>query len=303
MSSDLNAVAVFLKVVELSSFRAAAQALRLPRSTVSLKVAQLEDQLGVRLLERTTRALRLTEVGRTYQREVAPALEAVEQAGRSAADLESEPSGTLRLTAPIELGQAVLGEVLAEYLRRCPAVKLDVELTDRRVDLIEDGFDLALRAGPLPDSTLVARKLGEPRRMLLVASPAYLSRRGIPRRPAELHRHSCMVMSGARTPTSWPFYLRGRRQLVEVDPQIAVNSHMVLRELALAGHGIARLPEMQTEADRRAGRLRGLLEKLAGPRLPWHALYPSARHPSVKLRVLLDILDRYALRPADRSGA
>ena len=121
MINDLNAVTVFLKVVELGSFRAAAQALRLPRSTVSLRVAQLEDQLGVRLLERTTRALRLTEAGRTYQAEVTPALETVERAGRLVADRETQPGGSLGLTAPIELGQAVLGGVLAEYLRRCRA--------------------------------------------------------------------------------------------------------------------------------------------------------------------------------------
>ena len=127
--------------------------------------------------------------------------------------------------------------------------------------------------------------------MLLVASPAYLARRGRPRRPADLVRHTCLVMSGARTPTSWPLYVRGRRVLVEVEPHVAVNSHLVLRALAIAGHGIARLPEQQAERACRTGQLRVVLEKLAGPRLPWYAVYPSARHVSVKLRILLEVLE------------
>lgn len=292
MTNDLNAVAVFLKVVELGSFRGAAQALRLPRSTVSLRVAQLEDGLGARLLERTTRALRLTEAGRAYQRQVGPALEAVELAGRAVADLEAEPSGSLRLTAPVELGQVLFGGVLAEYLRRCPGVKLDVELTDRRVDLVEEGFDLALRAGALADSTLVVRKLGAPKRMLLCASPAYLARRGRPRRPADLVRHDCLVMSGARTATSWPFVVRGKPVLVEVTPRVAVNSLRVVRDLTLAGHGIARLPEQLTERARASGALRVVLAAHVGPGLPLHALYPSARHVSPKLRVLIEVLEQ-----------
>jgi DNA-binding transcriptional LysR family regulator len=293
MSGDLNAVVIFLEVVARNSFRAAAQSLRLPPSTVSLKVAQLEDQLGVRLLERTTRALRLTEAGRAYQRQVAPALETVELAARAVADLDAQPTGSLRITAPFEFGQVAMGPVLGEYLRRCPAVHLDVELTDRRVDLIEEGFDLALRAGFLPDSTLVARKLGKPSRMLLVASPAYLARRGVPRRPADLTRHDCLVMSGARTPTTWTFAARGRRQLVEVDPRVAVNSLVVLHDLAVAGHGIARLPEPHTATARRTGQLRTVLEHLCESRLPWHAIYPSARHVPARLRVLLDVLETH----------
>jgi DNA-binding transcriptional LysR family regulator len=291
MAPDLNAVAVFLKVVELSSFRAAAQALRLPRSTVSFKVSQLEDQLGVRLLERTTRALRLTDAGRAYRLQVAPALEMVDQAGRAVADLEAEPTGTLRLTAPMEMGQALMGDVLGEYLHRCPGVKLDVVLTDRRVDLIEEGFDLALRAGTLPDSTLMARRLGNPTRMLLVASPDYLHRRSPPRHPTDLARHDCMVMSGARTPTTWSFLVGGKRLDVDVDPRLAVNSHLVLRDLAVAGQGIARLPESFTVTARRSGRLRAVLERYAGAPLAWHAIYPSARHLSAKLRILLDLFE------------
>ena len=127
--------------------------------------------------------------------------------------------------------------------------------------------------------------------MLLVASPVYLARRGNPRRPADLNRHTCLVMSGARTPTSWPLYVRGRRMLVEVEPHVAVNSHLVLRALAIAGHGIARLPERRVEGPGRAGQLRVVLEKLASPPLPWHAVYPSARHVSVKLRILLEVLE------------
>src|SRR5262249_53767729 len=153
--ADLNAIAVFAKVVELHSFRAASAAMRIPRSTVSARVAQLESRLGVRLLERTTRRLRLTDAGGAYYRHVAPARGALPAADPELADLKAEVSGPLRITATVDGGQSLLAPILAEYLRRHPKVELHLELTDRRVDLLEEGFDLALRAGHLPDSSLI----------------------------------------------------------------------------------------------------------------------------------------------------
>lgn len=286
--SDLSAVFAFVKIVELKSFRAAARALNAPASTLSRKIAELEDRLGVRLLERTTRTLRLTDAGDAYHRQVAPALEALSDAEGALADLQSTPTGLVRLSAPIEYGQLTLGGVVAEYLRRYPSMKVRVELTDRTVDLVEEGFDAALRPGPLPDSTLVARSLGRPERMRLYASGDYLRRRGVPRRPGDLVEHDCLVMSSMRQPTRWPFRDRRKRVTVEVKARAEVNSFRILRDLAVAGHGIARLPD--NLGDRaQTGKLRTVLDDFVEPALEWHLLYPSARNASPKVRALLEV--------------
>jgi DNA-binding transcriptional LysR family regulator len=298
MNPDLNSIIVFVKVVELRSFRAAAQSLRVPRSTVSLRITQLEKRLGARLLERTTRSVRVTDAGIAYYREVEPALQAIRDGERVIAGLEAEPTGNLRWTAPADMDAGALGKLLSQYARIHPAVQVQVELTDRRVNLIEDGFDLALRAGPLDDSSLIMRKLGKPERLLCYASADYLRRRGKPVRPEDLLAHDCLVMSGHRQPTLWRFH-EGRKLLpVEVRPRIAVNSFAVLRTLVDAGCGIARLPEAQIHSARNKVPLRLVLEEFSPPPMHWHALYPSARNLSPKVRALLELLDRSFARGA-----
>ncbi|AKV04411.1 Transcriptional regulator, LysR family [Labilithrix luteola] len=287
--SDLGPLLTFAKVVELKSFRAAAEALGAPRSTVSHKVAQLEDRLGIRLIERTTRTLRLTEAGSAYHRQIAPALEALEDADRAVVDLHTAPRGVLRITAPAEFGQLAVGEVVAEYMRRHPSVDVHVELTDRVVDLVEEGFDLALRRGPLENSTLVARKLGRPGHMRVYASRDYLRRRGEPRHPEDLAHHDCLVMTSLRQPVIWKFRQGRKRIAVEVRPHAGVNSFTLLCELAVAGHGVARLPEFLGERALPAGTLRTVLDAFVEPPYEWHAVYPSARHVSPKVRALIQV--------------
>jgi DNA-binding transcriptional LysR family regulator len=288
--TDVPAVLAFAKVVELNSFRAGATALGAPRSTVSHKVAQLEDRLGVRLLERTTRALRLTDTGRAYYDRIVPALDAIHDAEREIADLHAEPRGLLRLTAPAEFGQLALGEIVAEYLRRHVAMEVQAELTDRVVNLVEEGFDLAIRRGPLPDSTLITRKVGHPMHLRLYASRVYLQRRGAPRRPEDLAAHNCLVMSGLRNPTTWMFRRGRKRVAVEVRPHVGINSFHVLRELAVAGHGIAKLPEFLGQQGLPDSMLRTVLDAFVEPPFEWHAVYPSARNLSAKVRSFLDVL-------------
>jgi DNA-binding transcriptional LysR family regulator len=145
----------------------------------------------------------------------------------------------------------------------------------------------------------MARKLGEPRHLLLFASPAYEARHGLPRRPADLARHACLVMSGGRTPTSWPFVQRGKRLTIEVKPALAVNSLVVLRDLVLAGHGIARLPELMAARPLREGRLRPVLAAHAGPGQSWYAVYPSARHLLPKQRILIELLEARFAKPIE----
>ncbi|SRR6266540_1022819 len=287
--ADLNAVAVFAAVVETGSFRGAAQALRAPRSTVSLKVAQLEDRLGARLLERTTRSVRLTDAGALYHQEVVPALEALRAAEQRLSAREVQPAGRLRLSAPEDFGESALAPALAEYLTRYPGVEVDVELTSRRVDLLGEGFDLAIRAGPLTDSTLVAKKIGRPQRVLLHASPGYVARRGAPRRVDDLVHHDCLVI--ADRPATWPLRRRGRVVAVPVHTRTTANTQAMLHALAVAGLGIARLPEHLGAAAVRSGALRTFLDDAAPPANQLHAVYPSARHLPAKVRGLLALLE------------
>ena len=290
---DLNAIAVFAKVVELKNFRAAALALGIPRSTVSVRVAQLENRLGVRLLERTTRTLRLTHAGATYHRSITPALEALDTAARAAGDLRSEPQGPLKITSTIEGGQFVLAPLLAEYMRRYPGVQLQVELTDRRVDLLEEGFDLALRMGRLPDSSLIAKKLRAPGHLRVYASPQYLTRHGTPKRPEQLEKRDCFIMTGQSDPSVWRFQASKKPLAVNVRTRASANSFVLLRELAAAGLGIARLPEYIAAPAVEAGKLRAVLDAFQPPAMPWHAVYPSARHLSPTLRAFLALVDEH----------
>lgn len=289
---DLNAVSAFSKVVELKSFRAAAAALGIPKSTVSRKVAELEDALGARLLERTTRSLRLTDAGRAYHVRIAPALDSLLEAERAVEEQNDKPSGRLRLTMTIEGGQSLLGPVLSEYLRAYPDVKLEVELTDRRVDLVEEGFDLAIRAGALADSTLIAKKIGTPGRMRLYGSPDYLRRRGKPRHPRELAEHDCLIMSAQTTPTIWSFREKRKALPVKVRAHAVANSFLLLRELALGGHGLARLPDYFAAPTTGRDKLVSLLDTFLPEPTPWHVVYPSARNLSPKVRALVELLEQ-----------
>ncbi|WP_394831472.1 LysR substrate-binding domain-containing protein [Pendulispora rubella] len=296
---DLNAVAVFLEVIHRRSFRAAAMALGMPKSTVSQKVAQLEERLGVRLLDRTTRTIRITEAGEAYRRRVEPALDAVGEAERAVSDLQAAPSGRLRITTTVDIGQNApfFAEVLSIYMQRYPAVELNVDLFDRRVNLLEEGFDLAIRPGSMPDSTLIARKIGSVGTMRLYASPAYLERKGKPRTPAELREHDCMVMTSHSEPRLWTF--RGKRKpvAIEVQPHLAINGFLVLRAVAEAGAGIARLPEYLGEPSIERGTLRSILDDFALPPSHWYAVYPSARNLSPKIRAFVELLEE-KFRPA-----
>ena len=292
--ADLNAVGCFAKVVELESFRAAAAALGIPKSTLSRKVAELEDTLGVRLLERTTRRLRLTDAGRAYHQRIAPALDALREAEHAVEEQNAKPSGSLKLTMTMEGGQAVLAPILAEYLTRYPEVQLQVELTDRRVDLVEEGFDVAIRTGALPNSTLIAKRLSLVGSFRAYASPSYLARRGTPRHPRELGKHDCLVMSAQSTPLTWSFQHRGKALPIKVRAYAEANSFTLLRDLAAAGHGIARLPDYlasQLPQSDEPRELRELLSGFAPPPMPWHVVYPSSRHLSPKVRAFVDLLE------------
>ncbi|MFZ5892641.1 MAG: LysR substrate-binding domain-containing protein [Myxococcota bacterium] len=293
LASDLNAVGAFAKVVEHKSFRAAALALGIPKSTLSRKVAELEDELGARLLERTTRRLRLTDAGTAYYLRVRPALDSLREAELALEQLGSEPAGPLRVTMTVEGGQTLLAPVLAEYVTRYPKVELNVELMDRRVDLIAEGFDVAIRAGALTDSSLIAHKLGALGHLRVYGSPSYFARRGVPRHPRELAEHDCLLMSSQSAPADWSFQHAGRAFHVKVNGRSQVNSFMLLRELSIAGHGITRLPCYMAGDAVKAGLLRCVLDSFAPPPGPWHAVYPSSRNLSPKVRAFIELLEAH----------
>jgi DNA-binding transcriptional LysR family regulator len=287
-SVHLHDIAVFTKVADAGSFTAAARALDMPKSTVSRRVANLEEALGVRLLHRTTRKVRLTDDGRAYAERCRRAIADLDEAERLLTARRAEPRGTLRVTAPVDFGEQYLGPIVAEYLRRHEDVRVEVELTPRVVDLVEEGFDVAIRLGALPPSALIARRL-RGGGAHLYASPRYLARRGAPRTVDDLARHDCIAFRrGGRT--SWTLQGPSGERTIERPARLVVNHLPLAREAAVAGLGIAVLPGYLGEDAVRAGRLRRVLSRWATADTPVHAVYPSARQLSAKVRAFLDLL-------------
>jgi DNA-binding transcriptional LysR family regulator len=277
----LGQMHLFVKVVEHGGFTAAAQDLGVPKSTVSRQIARLEDRLGVRLLNRTTRALRTTEAGQAYYERCSRILSDVADAEGAVTQSQVKPRGTLRVSGPLSFGHLFLGPLVSAFLDEYPDVRLDLSLSDRKVDLIEEGYDLALRIGVLDDSSLVARRLG-PSTMLVVGSPAYLARKGTPRVPADLRDHDCLTYEYSSP--SWrfadgPVAVRGR---------LASNNGDVLRDAALGGHGLWYGPRFLVGDAVREGRLVSVLEDHLRQNGGIWAIYPANRHLSAKVRAFVD---------------
>lgn len=283
----LDEILIFTRVVQGGSFTAAAAAVGMPKSTVSRKIAELEARVGARLLQRTTRTVSLTDVGRVYYDHCVRIVAEIEEAQLAVSQLQSTPRGLLRVTVPLTF--SCLGPIFAEYLRLYPDVQVDVLCTDRRVDVVEERFDLALRAGATPDTSLVARRLGAVRRRL-VAAPEVAKGLGEPKDIAELTGHPCIVF--APEGSTWQLRSGARTAEIAVAPRLVVNDYEMLRSVARAGFGVALLPEYLCLEDLRAGRLVPVLPSWSAPEVPLFALYPSARHLSPKVMALLDLLRR-----------
>jgi DNA-binding transcriptional LysR family regulator len=286
---DLNAVLLFTKVVQAGSFTAGARALGLPKSTASRKVAELERDLGAQLLKRTTRKLQLTDVGEEFYARTSRIVSDVQEAELAVSQLQATPRGTLRLTAPVEFGLS-LAALLRRYMDENPHVKVDVVLTDRVVDLVEERFDLALRAGKMPDSSLIVRRLS-PAKRVLCASPEYLDRAGTPRRPEDLSKHRCIVFEPGTEGATWS--LDGPKGAVDVpvDARLRVNNYDMARQAALVGLGVAMLPTFQCADDVRTGKLVVVLSEWSSREVPMHAVYASSRHLTPKVRSFLAMLE------------
>ncbi|MCC2655840.1 MAG: LysR family transcriptional regulator [Panacagrimonas sp.] len=288
--SSLPDIPVFVRVVELGSFTAAADALEISKAAVSKYVGRLEDALGARLLQRTTRRLTLTEAGEAFYRRSAAALEEIDDATREVASLSGAPRGVLRISAPVYLGTTRIAPLIAPFRAAHPEVSLDIEFSDRHVDLVRERFDVAIRISQLGDSSLVARKLA-PCPQLVCASPAYLKRRGTPKTPAELRDHDCLIYGLDRAPHEWKLRPpKGRWIAVNVRGPLRTNNDHALKQAAIDGLGLRQFPLFFIEAELADGRLVEVLPRCESPQLAIWAVYPARRHLQPKVRAIVDFL-------------
>lgn len=290
---------MFVTVVEAGSFSGAAARMEVSRAAVSKAVSRLEERLGARLLQRTTRRLSLTEAGRTLFERSHRALDELEEAGRQVARLHDAPRGRLRISAPVYFGVRHFAPVLTEYLQRYPEVDADVQLDDRLVNVVAEGFDLALRVSRLKDSSLVGRRLA-PCRQVVCAAPEYWRRRGIPATPGALADHDCFVYSNLPRPGTWRFAdANGREIGVEVRGRLRFNNTEMARGAALAGLGVVMLPTFYVGDELWDGRLVAVLgEFRAGGDASVYAVYPARDHLPLKVRLLLELLaERFGPEP------
>ena len=292
------ALEAFVKVAETQSFSEAARRLRSSKSAVSRSVGSLEAELGARLFNRTTRSLNLTEAGRAYFERVSRILADLDDADRALGHHQASPRGRLMVSAPMSFGFLHLAPALPDFLARFPEVDVELSLNDRFVDLVDDGFDVALRIGALPDSSLMARRIA-PIRRTLCASPDYFQRRGTPQAPEDLRAHEALRNSNVARTQEWRFVdPDGKPALIQVSGRVSANNGDALRSMALAGFGIAHLPTFIVGADLRQGALVSALDRFIPQDLALSAVYPHSRHLSPKVRAFVDFLvDRFGKRP------
>lgn len=286
---QLAALRALRRVVEMGSFTAAADALGISHTIVSRQVRQLEEHLGVQLLNRTTRRFALTNAGRDYYDATRQVLDTLDDAERNLGQHQAQPTGTLRINAPMAFGTMEVAQWLPGFMAQYPGVQVDLVCNDRMVDLIEDGFDVALRlARDLPDSTLVARRLASSK-VLLVASPDYLRRHDAPVTPSDLAQHNCLVYTAAARANEWTFAGPDDvSQTVAVRGSLQANTNVALRAAAVAGVGIANVAAFIVRDEVARGALVELLPGYSIRPRELYALYPHNRHLSPKVRAFID---------------
>jgi DNA-binding transcriptional LysR family regulator len=286
----LQAIVAFARVVESGSFARAAERLDVSVSSVSRQVSDLEAHLDARLLNRTTRRLSLTESGRAFYERSLQLLADLEEAEESASAGTARPRGTLRLTCGITFGVRHLSPAIADFVTRHPQMRFDVELSDRAVDLVDEGFDAALRIGKIGSQQLVGRKVGVTH-LVCCASPAYLDRHGVPQKPEDLAGHACLSYDYSPQKSVWPFRdASGSDRSVRIDGPVHANNGRFLVALAVAGVAIAIEPDFIVGPEVRAGRLLPLLQAFESAPANIYVAYPSRRHLSAKVRAFADFL-------------
>ena len=288
----------FVQIVDTGSFTAAAERLSIAKSAVSRRIAELEARLGAQLFRRTTRRLNLTDSGRSFYQRAVRILADLEEAELAVSQEHEALRGALRIAAPLTFGVRHLGPAIREFAARHPALAFDIDFNDRQVDLIQEGFDVAVRIARLADSTLVARRLATVR-LVVCASAEYLERRGKPRLPADLSSHACLSYTLATDPRVWRYRAPdGTAGSVKVPSHLAANNGDFLCEAALVGQGILLSPTFIVYEELAAGRLVALLPDYEWSNVAAYAVYPRTRHLSVRVRAFVDFLAaRFAGEP------
>jgi DNA-binding transcriptional LysR family regulator len=285
----IDAMQAFVAVADLKGFAPAARKLGLSPSGVTRLIAALEDRLGARLLQRTTRSVTLTDVGARYLERIRRILSDVEEAEGSAQDERTRPSGRLVVSAPIGFGRLHVSPVMSTYLKRYPEVSGELRLSDRMINLVEDGVDLAVRIGHLADSSLVARHVGEMRR-IVVASSGYLKQRGEPNAPKAVVSHETIQFGAISAAPDWRFVEGDREIRVACTPRFTTNSADAAIQYAEQDGGLTRVLAYQAADAIKGGRLQIVLAKFEPPPLPIHIVYPTSRLLSAKVRSFIDLV-------------
>lgn len=286
--SQLEDMQIFVATVDAQSFTAAADKLGLSKQFISRRIMALEERLDARLLIRTTRKLSVTDTGRAYYERALKIIDDVSDAEQRVSSQSDSPRGTLRISAPMSFGTLHLGPAIAHFMTQCPDIRIELDLSDRFVDIVGEGYDMAIRIGHLSDSSLVARQIS-PAQLVTCASPAYLKARGKPKTPAELKDHDCLLYGHSRS-VEWLFSDKGKPLHVQVKGRLRANNGELACTAAIAGLGIILLPTFIVGAALRAKKLVTILDPYAPPPLNIYAVYPQHRQSSLAVKVFADFL-------------
>lgn len=290
--TEIGAIPVFVAVADNGSFAAAARKLGITKSAVSKRIGGLEAHLGAQLFHRSTRSISLTEAGEIYLAHAVQALGSAQEAEDAVAALQGDPVGHLKVSAPMSFGQLHVAPAIPEFLRLHPGITLELSMDDRFVDLVDSGMDLALRAGSLPDSALIARKLA-PIHSVIVAAPAYLDRAGAPLHPQDLMDHDCLHYAYSRDPLEWKFIGDDGEIAVRTKGRFRVNNSEALCTTLVAGLGIGRLPTFIAGAHLAAGQLQRVLPDFLMPEQALYAVFPERQHVPAKVRAFVEYFANY----------
>ncbi|WP_426241047.1 LysR family transcriptional regulator [Psychrobacter sp. TWP2-1-2] len=278
---------LFVQVVEEGSFSRVAEKLSLTNSVVSKRIARLEENLNIQLLYRTTRKLSLTDAGRALYNKAKIAKSAFQEAENAVTGYGEDMKGHIRITMPVVSANFIFSESIAEFCKQHPEVSVELQITNRLVDLIEEGFDLALRTAVLEDSSLIARRLIDSQ-WIICATPAYLEQHGAPQTPEQLQNHECLVYRFDNTANStWPLYIDGKEQLISVPGRFHSNHLSAIKQAALSDLGIAFLPQVLIYEEIQKNTLTQILQCFTSKKLGLYAVYPKARQPDQKLKLLV----------------